>query len=119
MKEVSRGELGDVVRQARLEQGWSLRRTAQAAGVPHNWLDRVEKGHYNRPAPHRLSRLAEILPIDVERLNQLTGGSLADGLPDARVYFRTKYNLTTKEAADLEAILSRVRHERDQEHRQV
>lgn len=113
MKDVSQKTLGGMMRRARLRMGWSLRDAAKATGIPHSWLTRVEQGHYSRPAPHRLARVAEVLGLDLRQLNQATGGSLADGLPTAEMYFRTKYDLTPSEIAKLEAVLAQVRHERD------
>lgn len=117
MREVPQRRLGATLRQARLRAGWSLRETAKAAALPHSWLDRVEKGHYSRPAPHRLTRLAEVLKLDPVQLGRAAGSEIAAQLPGARVYFRAKYDLTPSEIAHVEHVLATIHRERDRTRR--
>lgn len=113
MKEATNDTLGGILRRARQRRGWSLRNLENATGISHSWLARVELGHYKRPAPHRLTRLAEVLKLDPAELGLAAGSDIAAQLPGARVYFRAKYDLTPSEIAQVEHVLTAIRADRD------
>jgi transcriptional regulator with XRE-family HTH domain len=87
---------------------------ADQAGVAHVWLTRVEQGSYLSPAPERLTRLAEVLGIDPERIDRVTKGHVSSSLPGVRTYFRSKYDLTGEEIDEIERVVEDIKrnHER-------
>jgi transcriptional regulator with XRE-family HTH domain len=114
MNDSQAARLGRLVAAARARKGLSLRAVAEMTGVPHLWLSRVEHGSYNQPAPERLTRLAELLDIDPERLDRVSAGHLSNSLPGVRTYFRSKYDLTSSEIDEIERTVTEIQrnHER-------
>jgi transcriptional regulator with XRE-family HTH domain len=114
MNDSQAAKLGRLVAEARTRKGFSLRAAAEIAGVPFLWLSRVEHGAFNQPAPERLTRLAEMLEIDPERLDRVTGGHLSSSLPGVRTYLRSKYELTPEEIDQIEQTVNEIQrnHER-------
>lgn len=100
-------DLGRVIARARVRKGLSVRDLAAKAGVDKTWLSRIEQGRRESPAPDRLTRVAEILEIEPERIDRLTKGALNAALPGVQVYFRAKYGLTPEETAQIERYVKR------------
>lgn len=62
-----RETLGRMVKRARLERGWSLRRLCRETGLGMNTLRNIE-ADASHPFDHTISRLAEALELDVDAL---------------------------------------------------
>ena len=101
--------LGRVIQQARTERGWSLAQTMQATGIDSSWLNRLERGFYTFPAPDRLAVLAEHLDIDPAAIDDASRNHLADSLPNARIYFRSKEKLSPEALDEVEAAVAAIR----------
>jgi transcriptional regulator with XRE-family HTH domain len=76
--------VGNRIRQARLERGWSKAKLADRANVTPSYVGRLEKGHYKRPSMEHLTAVANALgrrvsdlldrpapELDVDLLDQL------------------------------------------------
>ncbi|HXZ71576.1 MAG TPA: helix-turn-helix transcriptional regulator [Streptosporangiaceae bacterium] len=101
--------LGLLVAKARGRKAVSLRDLAWQVGVHTSWLGRLEQGDFADPAPDRLARVAEALDIEPERIDRITKGAVADGLPGMRTYFRAKYALSPEQVAQIERYVNRLR----------
>ena len=62
--------IGDRLRRARLDRGWTLDRTAEVAAVTTSWLSLVERG-LRKPGAERLARLVDVLDLSMDLV--LTG----------------------------------------------
>jgi transcriptional regulator with XRE-family HTH domain len=114
MNDAQATRLGRLFATARRNKGLSLRAAAEIADVSYLWLSRVEHGFFNQPAPERITRVAEALDIDPERVNDVTDGHVADNLPNVRTYFRSKFDLTRAEISEIERVVTEIQrnHER-------
>jgi transcriptional regulator with XRE-family HTH domain len=101
--------LGELIATARAKKGLSTRAVAAELDVAYGWITELENGRYLDPAPDRLARLAEMLGIEPSRIDRLMKGAIAQGLPEPRVYFRAKFDLTPEEAARVERYIERLR----------
>jgi transcriptional regulator with XRE-family HTH domain len=110
MNDAQAVRLGRSLAQARRNKSLSLRAAAEIAGVEHIWLTRVEQGFFNQPAPERITRVAEALGIDPERIDRITKGHVSNNLPGVRTYFRAKYDLTAEEIDQIEHTVTEIRH---------
>lgn len=76
--------MGNRIRQARIERGWSKAKLADRANVTPSYVGRLEKGHYKRPSMENLTAVANALgrrvvdlldspapELDVDLLEQL------------------------------------------------
>jgi transcriptional regulator with XRE-family HTH domain len=98
--------LGRLLAVTRRNKGLSQRRAAELADVSPLWLSRVERGTFNQPAPERITRVAEVIGLDLERVDRVTKGHVANSLPGVRTYFRSKYDLTTEEIDRIERTIT-------------
>jgi transcriptional regulator with XRE-family HTH domain len=114
MNETQAIRLGRLLAQARRNKGLSLRGAAEQASIDYVWLSQVEKGRYHNPAPERLTRLAETLGIDPERIDRVSKGHVSSSLPGLRTYFRSKYDLSAGEIDEIEQTVEEIKrkHER-------
>lgn len=112
MKHTHARRLGRMLKAAREKKGLSLRDVEQLTGISFSWISRTELGHYSRPAPDRMTKLAEVLAIDAHVLDELTSGDIAGLLPQPRTYLRAKYQLSAEEIARVEQVIAQVRQER-------
>jgi transcriptional regulator with XRE-family HTH domain len=95
-------QLGDYVRSRRLSIGLSLTDAADASDLDPSYWNKLENGHYQKPAPQHLSAIAEVLGVAVEDLYGLAGYDVPTRLPSFQPYLRAKYNLPPQAIADLE-----------------
>lgn len=100
--------LGDLLREARAQQQFSLYSLAAELGWPRSWLLKLEAGQYRDPSPERVARLAERLRVDPAVVDQLTDDYLARSLPTVRTYFRSKAQASEAELDELERVISEV-----------
>jgi transcriptional regulator with XRE-family HTH domain len=112
MNDTQAVRLGRLLAQVRRNKSLSLRAVAERANVAHLWLSRVEQGHYNQPAPERITRVIEVLGIDPERIDRITKGHVSSNLPNARTYFRAKYGLSPDEISEVERKLEDINRQR-------
>ena len=75
-------ELGVRLRQVRRMRGWSLRETAEKAGISSAYLQKLESRHVNAPSPHVLHSLAEQLRVPYSTLMELAGYVVPGNFPD-------------------------------------
>ena len=102
-------QLGVVIARARMKRGLSIRELATQLDVHASWVGFLEQGRYVDPAPDRLARIAELLDIDSARMDRLTRGAVAEGLPELGTYFRAKYDLTPEQIEQVERYVRRLR----------
>lgn len=102
-------QVGMLIAKARTRKGLSVRALSAQLGFATGWIARVEAGDYANPSPDRLARLAQALDIEPSRLDRLTKGAVSDGLPEPRVYFRSKLDLTHEQAKRVERYIERLR----------
>lgn len=100
-------ELGSLITRARTRKGLSLRDIEEQLDIPRSWLGYLEKGLTLSVAPDRLARLAELLDIEPDRIDRITRGAVADGLPAVRTYFRAKYGLSPEDIKQIERYVER------------
>lgn len=101
--------LGGLIRRARDERGLSVRQLASQVDIPAGWLFGVEAGRFLNPASDRLALVTEVLNIKSARVDRITKGSVAGGLPELRTYFRAKYDLTPEQIEQVERYVRRLR----------
>lgn len=109
MTDAQAKRLGRLIHEARIKRGWPLMQAMEATGIDSSWLNRMERGFYADPAPDRLSVLAEHLDIDPARIDRASRDHLADSLPSARIYFRSKEKLSVEALDEVEAAVVAIR----------
>jgi transcriptional regulator with XRE-family HTH domain len=72
---------GQVLREKRIEKGFSLRKFAQLVGVSPTYLSQVEQSNVDPPTADRVKRMAEILGEDIDEWTALAG-RLTEDLPE-------------------------------------
>jgi transcriptional regulator with XRE-family HTH domain len=112
MTEVQARELGRLIRQTRRERKLSLRHLDELTGVSYGWLSRLERGLMIAPAPSKLTKVAEALRLEPERIDRITRGGISRDLPAIRTYFRTKYRLDPQEIGQIEKVFDQIRRNR-------
>lgn len=93
--------LGQYITAAREAKSWSLRELARRIGVHYSYITRIEQGHYSKPSPEILKRLANALEVPDEDLFALAGHELPENLPSFPAYLRSKYEMSTEAAKQL------------------
>jgi transcriptional regulator with XRE-family HTH domain len=102
-------ELGRFVQKHREQAGLSLRDLEEQSGVTYSYIAKIERGDVDAPSADKLLRLAKVIGVEVEDLYALAGYVMPEGLPEFKVYLRTKHpDLTKKEVRDLERHLSQL-----------
>ncbi|QDU76930.1 helix-turn-helix protein [Bremerella volcania] len=71
---------GQLLREKRIEKGYSLRKFAQLVGVSPTYLSQVEQMNVDPPTADRVKRMAEILEESVDEWTALAG-RLTEDLP--------------------------------------
>lgn len=111
--------LGEVVRNARIDLGISIRQLARAVGVHHSSIARLEAGNHQEPKPPRLQRLSRVLEIDERDLFALAGLEAFETLPAFTPYLRAKYDMSDQAARALEDHFNYIRDRHDVKPRQT
>lgn len=112
MTEVQARELGRLFKRTRRAQRLSLRELDELTGASYGWLGMLERGVMTKPAPSKLTKVAEALGIPMERIDRITRGKVSSDLPTIRTYFRTKYKLKPEEIRQIEDLFDQIRRER-------
>ena len=71
---------GQILREKRIEMGYSLRKFAKLVGVSPTYLSQVEQMNVDPPTADRVKRMAEILEESVDEWTALAG-RLTEDLP--------------------------------------
>lgn len=71
---------GQMLREKRIEKGYSLRKFAQLVGVSPTYLSQVEQLNVDPPTADRVKRMAEILEESVDEWTALAG-RITEDLP--------------------------------------
>jgi len=108
MTEEKARQLGRLVKQARRAHGLTLRDLDGLTGVSYAWLGKLEGGRIPAPAPSKLTKVAEVLDLPPERIDQIMRGQVSRDLPPIRTYFRAKYNLKPEEIREIEGVFDRI-----------
>lgn len=72
---------GELLREKRVERGFSLRKFAQAVGVSPTYLSQVEQSNVDPPTADRVKRMAELLGENVDEWTALAG-RITEDLPE-------------------------------------
>lgn len=104
-------ELVRVIREGRAAKGMSLRRLADAAGLTHSFVAKLEAGRFQRVSPRTLDGLAKALDIRREDLYSLAGYDLPEEMPAFGPYLRARYGeeLPEQALATLDELFSALR----------
>jgi len=102
--------IGQYIRRAREQRGWSLSRLADAVGLHHSYLSRVESGSF-RPSPEKLQRIAVVLELNYEDLFAIAGYHVPEGLPSFVPYLRAKYDMSQGDTQRFVEYFDRLRRE--------
>jgi transcriptional regulator with XRE-family HTH domain len=105
-------ELGRLIKRARRARGLTLRELDELTGVSYPWLGKLERGEMSRPAPSKLTAVAEALGVPPERIDRMTRGQVASSLPAIHTYLRTKYKLSPDEIRQIEDVFDQIRRDR-------
>lgn len=81
MGKKARKPFGQVLRERRIEKGYSLRKFAQLVGVSPTYLSQVEQMNVDPPTADRVKRMAEFLDESVDEWTALAG-RLTEDLPE-------------------------------------
>src|SRR5437870_3385291 len=84
-------ELGRRLRKRREELGLSMRELAERTGTTHPTIIRLEEGSIERPAADKLSRIADVLSLNLADVYAFVDYDTPSQLPSFRPYLRTKY----------------------------
>lgn len=93
--------LGEVIREARMGLGLSLRQLADAVESHHSFVARLETGDYQTAKPAFLQRISRVLELDERDLFALAGLDAPEGLPAFTPYLRAKYDMSDEAAKAL------------------
>jgi len=80
MAKKSGKSFGQILRDKRMEKGYSLRKFAQLVGVSPTYLSQVEQSNVDPPTADRVKRMAQLLGEDVDEWTALAG-RLTEDLP--------------------------------------
>jgi transcriptional regulator with XRE-family HTH domain len=72
---------GQVLREKRIEKGYSLRKFAELVGISPTYLSQVEQGNVDPPTAERVRRMAEILGENPDEWIALAG-RVPEDLPE-------------------------------------
>ena len=100
--------LGQLIRQARVRAGLSLRNLEAITGIPRATLNRLERNQANNPSADTLLRLADALELNSDDLFILIGHQPSTDLPSLTPYLRSKYRLPPMALAEASQALREI-----------
>lgn len=105
-------ELGEELRAVRELKELSLASVAEPAGMSATYLQKLERGAFASPSPHRLYALSKVLDVSYPRLMELAGYVVPTGATESResvsllAQALSADDLTDNELADLAEYLA-------------
>lgn len=66
-------KLGDLVKDARLKKGLSIRQVERLTGISNAYLGQIERGEVKEPSPNKLLKLSEHLNVSYQSLMEAAG----------------------------------------------
>ena len=100
--------MAELLNRLRLEMGISMYELAKRTGINRSILMRIEDGTTTRPFTGTLNALARGLGVEPELFYDAVWQDADTPLPSPALYFRSKYQLTDDQIAELEASLKQV-----------
>ena len=104
--------LAELLNRLRLELGISMYELAKRTGINRSTLMRIEDGTTTSPDTATLNTLARGLSVDPELFYDAVWQDTDQPLPSPALYFRSKYQFTDEQIADIEASVQRAAEER-------
>lgn len=117
MKKKPLKPFGDVLREKRMEKGYSLRKFALLVGISPTYLSQVEQNNVDPPTADRVKRMAELLGESVDIWTALAGRLTEDlpGIireePEMPSLLRAMRGLTAEQLRKLRADAERMKEE--------
>ena len=84
-------DLARVISETRDSKGMSMRKLAEAAGLTHSFIAKLEAGRFRSVSPASLDAIAAALDLPRVDLFALAGYDLPGGLPTFGPYLRARY----------------------------
>ena len=92
--------LGQCLKRAREQAGFSTRQLAGISGVERSAIVRLEADLVDEPLPDYLVKLADALELNAADLFILAGQPIPTELPSLEPYLRSKYDLPPEALAE-------------------
>jgi len=108
------GSLGEYLKQAREQAGFSLRDVAARSGVSFAHIRRLEQGE-RKPTLEVLQKIAEALSLDLDEVLSTIGVKMTRTLPEPRVYFRRKFGVSEDDAEVMARLIEKYQSKGGQE----
>jgi transcriptional regulator with XRE-family HTH domain len=101
--------LGRWLRQRRKESGLSTIELAKRASTSDATITRLEQGAFAAPDPHKLSRIAEALGLNLADVYAMAEYAVPGDLPSFQPYLRRKYgDLPAGAISDLDQAFAQI-----------
>ena len=84
-------KLGNFIRETREHKGLSAPKLAEAVGVHHSAIVRIQHGEIRQPRPALLAKIAEALGVSAADLYALAGYRSEDEMPDLKGWLNVKH----------------------------
>ncbi|MFJ9629015.1 helix-turn-helix domain-containing protein [Streptomyces sp. NPDC101175] len=85
----------------------SVRALAEATGLSHGYLAKLERGEIENPSQQTLERIASAFSESVQQILGESDINLGGGLPDMRTYFRRTLGVSLDEADELVGLVQK------------
>lgn len=100
--------LAELLTRLRTEAGLSMYELAKRTGVDRSILLRIEAGTTTHPYTETLNALARGVGVEPELFYDAVWQDTDQPLPSPALYFRSKYQFTDEQIAELEASVDRL-----------
>jgi transcriptional regulator with XRE-family HTH domain len=108
--------LGEILREQRTTQGWTLREVEDKTGIHNAHLSQIESGSIEKPAPNILFTLAALYGLEYQRLLRLAGHMSGSGKQSQRslqgAALRAMEELTPEEQKETIEFMRKLAHDR-------
>jgi transcriptional regulator with XRE-family HTH domain len=108
MNEDNATSLGALLQRLRTDAGISLYALAERTGINRSTLMRIEAGTTTQPDVQTLNALARALGVEAELFYDAVWETSEGPLPSAATYFRSKYQLSDAQIAEVTRTLDRM-----------
>lgn len=92
MKQSQSRRFGAWLRERRQAAGLSTVQLAEKAGTTDGTITRIEQGAIASPDPQKLSRIADVLQLELADVYAMANYAVPDQLPSFHPYLRSKYS---------------------------